>query len=159
MGNIYIRNPADLGLNELVSRRPTVGDDVSVLLWRAIRIVGFHQILGEDAENVSYLTGKNIGKLIRPKDIDDLAKILTDLKVGRLSFPVRTDEQVHMAIAECVTCDGIKPPLGKAVCQLEVGIVAGALEHIHPDKKVVGTETKCIGGLGDPVCMVECSII
>ncbi|MEK7494213.1 MAG: V4R domain-containing protein, partial [Patescibacteria group bacterium] len=63
------------------------------------------------------------------------------------------------AISECLTCDGISPPIGRAICQLEAGIVAGALETIYPGRKALGEETKCIGGLGDDVCLIECRII
>ena len=155
----FIINPADLKLEQLLPNRPTVGNDVNVVLWRVIRLVGLYSILGDEAETVSYLTGKHIGKMLKITSVDDLGKQLTDLKIGKLSFPVHTHESVHMAIAECVTCDGISPALGRTVCQLEVGIVAGALENLYPNKKVSGLETKCIGGLGDPVCLIECSIL
>lgn len=155
----FIRDPKKLNINDLSPERPTIGDDVSVILWRLIRVVGLHQLLGEDAPETSYFIGKNIGRMLEVKSADELLKKLVDLKIGKLDFAVNTDEAVHINISECVTCSGIKPPLGKAICQLETGIIAGALEHIHQGKKVISKETKCIGGLGDEVCKIECEII
>jgi hypothetical protein len=155
----FIRDPASLDISQLAPKRPTVGNDMPVVLWRLVRVVGMHQILGEDAPETTYFVGKNIGKMLMAKSIEDLHKKLTDLKIGKLNFPVNTSESVHMSIDECVTCAGITPPLGRAICQLETGIVAGALETIYPGKKATGEETKCIGGLGDGFCLVECRII
>lgn len=155
----FIRNPAELEITQLLPDRPTLGNDVPVILWRLIRIVGFHQILGEETATTVYHIGKQIGKMLKVKTVDELLKELTNLKIGKLTFPVNTKDALHMAIGECITCAGIRPPLGKPICQLEVGIVAGALEAIYPGTKVIGEETKCIGGLGDPVCLVECRII
>lgn len=155
----WIINPAGLNLSQIMPDRPSMGNDVSVLLWRVIRVIGLNSILGEEAEMVSYLTGKHIGKMLQIKDVDDLLKQLTDLKVGKLSATVNSPEAVHIAIEECVTCAGISPALGKPLCSLEVGLVTGALETINPGKKVTGVESKCIGGLGDPVCLAECNII
>jgi len=33
------------------------------------------------------------------------------------------------------------------------------LENLYPGKKIIGDEIKCIGGLGDEVCLIECKII
>jgi len=153
-----VRSPSELTLSQLAPHRPTVGDEVGVVLWRAIRLVGLYSILGDEAETITYLTGKHIGMMLDVKSVEELGAELTRLKLGKLTFPVNSPEEVHMDIAECVTCDGISPPIGRPVCQLEVGIVAGALERMHPGKKVTGFESLCIGGLGDAVCRVECKI-
>lgn len=155
----FIRNPADLKIEDLLPNRPTVGNDISVVLWRLVRVVGFYDILGEEAEDISYFTGKKIGKMLEAKNIDELYRQLTDLKIGKLDFSVSGSDLVQMAIRECLTCAGIAPRLGRPICQLEVGIVAGALENIYKGKKVSANETKCIGGLEDDVCLVECRII
>lgn len=155
----FIRNPADLKIEDLLPNRPTVGNDISVVLWRLVRVVGFYDILGEEAGHVSYFTGKKIGKMLGAKNIDELYRQLTDLKIGKLDFSVSGSNLVQMAIEECLTCAGISPELGKPICQLEAGIVAGALENIYEGKKVSANETKCIGGLKDSVCLVECRII
>ena len=153
------RSPADLTLANLMPRRPTMGPDVPVVLWRLMRLVSLNDILRDDAPMVAYLMGKRLGAMLGAKTIEELHEQLTRLKIGKLDFSVNTQDAVHLAIGECVTCDGITPPIGKAICQLEVGIVAGALETIYPGRKAVGEETKCIGGLGDDVCLVECRII
>lgn len=154
----FVVNPASLTLEQLAPNRPDVGSDVGVVLWRAIRLVGLYSILGEEAETVTYLTGKRIGQMLDVASVKELGAKLTELKLGVLSFPVDTPDEVHMDIRECVTCDGISPPMGRPVCQFEVGMVAGALERIYPGKKVTGLESRCIGGLGDAVCRIECRI-
>lgn len=153
------RNPADLTLANLMPRRPTMGPDVPVVLWRLIRLVSLNDILQDEAPAVTYLMGKRLGAMLGVKTIEELHEQLTRLKVGKLDFSVNTPDAVHLAIGECVTCDGITPPIGRAICQLEAGIVAGALETIYPGRKALGEETKCIGGLGDDVCLIECRII
>lgn len=155
----FIRNPAELTISDILPYRPTVGNDIPVILWRLIRVIGLHQILGEETAHMSYFTGKEIGKMLKVKTIDELAKELSDLKIGKISVPVHTSDMAHIAVDECITCAGMKPPLGRAICQMEVGIVAGALEIIYPEHKVIGEETQCIGGLGDRVCLIECKIL
>jgi len=130
-----------------------------VVLWRLVRVIGLHSILGEETSMVIYFAGKQIGKMLGAKNVEEIKEKLIQLKIGTIDFPVANEEAVHVSIGECVTCAGIKPSLGRPICQLEAGIVAGALEAIYPDKKVVGEETKCIGGLGDPVCLVECRLL
>ncbi len=149
----------DFDLNRLTVKRPTMGDDIPVFLWKLIRIVGFHRVLEEETPVISYFMGKQIGKMVKVGNIKELQKKLTDLKIGKISFPVNSANRVHMEISECLTCYGINPPLGKAVCQLETGIVAGILEGMYSGRKVIGEETKCIGGLGHDVCLMEYKII
>ncbi|MEK7549007.1 MAG: V4R domain-containing protein [Patescibacteria group bacterium] len=155
----FIRDPGELSVNDLLPERPETGDEVPVILWRLIRIIGFHQLLKEDVSETSYFIGKNIGQMLGIKNTDELLKKLIELKIGKINFVINSPEAVHVNISECVTCSGIKPPLGKPICQLEAGIIAGALETIYPGKKSVGKETKCIGGLGDEFCRIECDII
>lgn len=159
MSNEFKINPADLDISQLMAKRPTVGDEVPVFLWKLIRVVGLHHILEEETSVISYFTGKKIGSMLKIKGIDELQKELIDLKIGKVKFPINSPGKVHMEIGECMTCYGIHPPLGSAICQLETGIVAGVLENIYKDKKVVGREKKCIGGLGDDVCLMEYTII
>lgn len=155
----FIRDPAQLTITDVPPDRPTVGNDIPVLLWRLIRVIGLNKILGPETANVTYFTGKEIGKMLKVTTVDELAKTLSDFKIGKISVPMNTPDFVHIGIEECITCAGINPPLGKAICQMEVGIVAGALETIFPGKKVMGEETLCIGGLGDRICLAECHII
>lgn len=155
----FIRDPAKLTIADILPDRPTVGDTAPVLLWRLVRIIGLNQILGPETEHVIYFTGREIGKMLNVTTVDELVKALSDLKLGNISVPVNTPDSVHIGIEECITCAGIKPPLGRAICQMETGIIAGALETIFPGKKVTGRETMCIGGLGDPICLAECRII
>lgn len=153
------RNPADLTLANLTPRRPTMGPDVPVVVWRLLRLVSLHNVLGNETAALAYLMGKRLGTVLGVKSIEELHEQLTRLKIGKLDFSVNTPDVVHLAVAECLTCDGITPPIGRAICQLETGIIAGALETIYPGRKATGEETKCIGGLGDDVCLFECRII
>lgn len=155
----FTRNPKDLTIADLLPNRPTVGNDTSVVLWRLVRLVGMYDILGEETETISYFTGKRIGNMLEAKDVGELCKKLMDMKIGVLSVSADTPDLVQVSIKECLTCSGITPPLGRPVCHLEAGIVAGALERIYADKKISGSETKCIGGLGDDECLVECRIL
>ena len=152
-------DPKNLKLENIQSDRPTIGDDVSVVLWRLVRVFGLHSILEEETPTVIYFAGKQIGKMLGAKNMEEIKEKLVQLKIGTIDFPVANEEAVHVSIGECVTCAGIKPVLGQPICQLEAGIVVGALEVIYPDKKIIGEETECIGGLGDKVCMVECRLL
>jgi predicted hydrocarbon binding protein len=152
-------DPVTLSINQLTPKRPVVGDNVPVVLWRLIRLVGMHNILKEETSTITYLLGKQIGKMLDVKSVDDLKNELIALKIGLIDIRLNTATSVHISIGECLTCAGITPPLGRPICQLEVGIVAGALEKIYPGKKVSGIETECIGGLGDVVCLAECTIV
>ena len=152
-------DPKNLKLENIQSDRPTIGDDVSVVLWRLVRVIGLHSILEEETSTVIYFAGKQIGKMLGAKNMEEIKEKLVQLKIGTIDFPLVNEAAIHVSIGECVTCAGIKPSLGRPICQLEAGIVVGALEVIYPDKKISGEETKCIGGLGDKVCLVECRIL
>lgn len=154
----FIRNPQDLSISDLSPNRPTIGNDLPVVVWRLIRLVGFYDILGDDVEAVSYFAGKKIGKMLKAGNLDDLQKQLMDLKVGKIECRIDAN-MIRVSIRECMTCAGITPPLGQPICHLESGLVAGALENIYAEKKISAKETRCIGGLGDEVCLIECTII
>lgn len=151
-------DPVTLSINQLAPRRPVVGDNVPVILWRLIRVIGMHNILKEETATITYLLGKQIGKMLEVKNVEDLRNELINLKIGLIDVRLNTETSVHISIGECLTCSGITPPLGRPICQLEVGIIAGALEKIYAGKKVSGIETQCIGGMGDDVCLAECTI-
>ncbi|MEK9154838.1 MAG: DUF2507 domain-containing protein [Patescibacteria group bacterium] len=155
----FNRNPAELDIGQLLPLRPTMGDSVPVLLWRLIRISGLHKVFEEETPTMSYFIGKHIGEMLKVDNLENLKDKLADLKIGKINFIVNSDDNVEFEIAECITCSGITPPLGRPICQLEAGIIAGALENIYLGKKVVSEETKCIGGLGDKTCVIECKIV
>ncbi|MEK7097336.1 MAG: hypothetical protein AAB906_00640, partial [Patescibacteria group bacterium] len=85
----------DFDLNRLTVKRPTMGDDIPVFLWKLIRIVGFHRVLEEETPVISYFMGKQIGKMVKVGNIKELQKKLTDLKIGKISFPVNSANRVH----------------------------------------------------------------
>ena len=132
----------ELNMSNFLPLRPTMGDDFPVLLWRLIRMVGLPKILGEDASVAVYLVGKDIGKMLKIKNIEELADKLTQLKIGKIILSSKTKDYLLVEIGECLTCSGITPIVGRPVCQLETGIITGALESLYPDKKIIGEETK-----------------
>lgn len=155
----FLKNPEELNMENLTSYRPTIGDEISVVLWGLIRIGGLYRIFEEETETILYFIGKRVGQMLQVENIDDIRKKLTNFKLGIIDFPVLSDSLIHITITECATCSGIKPALGKPICQLEVGIFVGALESVYPGKKIIASEIQCIGGLGDEACLVECQII
>lgn len=148
-----------LNINNFLPLRPTVGDDFPVLLWRLIRMVGLPKILEEDAPIATYLMGKDIGKILKLKNLEEMTNKLAELKIGKIILSSKTKDYLRVEIGECLTCSGITPIAGRPLCHLETGIIAGVLEGLYPDRKIIGEEIKCIGGLGDDVCLVECRII
>src|SRR3989344_7529697 len=114
-------DPVSLNMGQLVPRRPVVGDNIPVILWRLIRLVGMHNILKEETATITYLLGKQIGQMFEVKNIEDLKSELIGLKIGLIDVRLSTETSVHIAIGECLTCAGITPSLGRPICQLEVG--------------------------------------
>src|SRR3989344_5177894 len=81
-------DPRSLKLENIQPDRPTVGGDVSVVLWRLVRVIGLHSILEEETPTVIYFTGKQIGKMLGAKNIQEIKEKLIQLKIGTIDFPV-----------------------------------------------------------------------
>ncbi|VAX30073.1 hypothetical protein MNBD_NITROSPIRAE02-1274 [hydrothermal vent metagenome] len=122
------------------TKRPTLGDEVPVEVFRLLRIIGMYSILGEGSGYTLYLAGKELGIELDVNTTDELATLLKKLKIGILTFIESSDNKVVVRLDECITCSGL-PDIGKMICHFEGGIIAGALERVlkRPAK---GVQTK-----------------
>ncbi len=122
------------------TKRPTLGDEVPVEVFRLLRIIGMYSILGEGSGYTLYLAGKELGVEFDVKTVEELAKLLKKLKIGILTVVESSDDKIVVRLDECITCSGL-PDIGKMICHFEGGIIAGAIERImkRPTK---GVQTK-----------------
>lgn len=120
--------------------RPQLGEEVPLLLFRILRIIGIRKLLGETSGATLYMMGKNVGNMVGATDIEDLKKKIEELKVGIAE--VETIDEGHMIVKlrECITCAGFGYT-GEMFCDMESGIIAGLLERIFK-KKAKSTQTK-----------------
>jgi hypothetical protein len=120
--------------------RPQLGEEVPLLLFRILRIIGIRKLLGETSGATLYMMGKNVGNMVGATDIEDLKKKIEELKVGIAE--VETIDEGHMIVKlrECITCAGFGYT-GETFCDMESGIIAGLLERIFK-KKAKSTQTK-----------------
>ncbi len=144
-------------------RRPHLGEDVPVLVFRAFRV--FTGIYLEDTvghrgaitlvQNAGREFGKEVGKRLRHEDLDkyimNVADFVKDLRVGLLIPIERSEERIVVALDECITCSGM-PNIGKKICHFEAGFVAGIVES-YLSKRVRVYESKR-NAHGDNVCEV-----
>ncbi|XRO74804.1 V4R domain-containing protein [Methanocaldococcus sp. 28A] len=126
------------------TKRTHLGDDVSVWLFRVLRLIALDEIISMGSCGIVYHAGKKIGKTLKLETLDDFLDWIEKHKIG---IPEVNGNVVK--IYECVTCSGI-PKIGKPVCHFEGGLIAGFLEKLW-NKKVLAKEVKC-WGLGDEVC-------
>ena len=70
----FIKNPEELNIENFASYRPTIGDEISVTLWRLIRIGGLYKIFEEETETIVYFIGKRIGGMLNVKNIEDIKR-------------------------------------------------------------------------------------
>ena len=79
---------------EDVSRiiRPGLGEDIPLVLYRILRIIGMRNILGETSGATLYMVGKQIGSMIGASDLEDFTKKIRDLKVGIPEVEVVDDD-------------------------------------------------------------------
>lgn len=146
----------NLGIEELgKTRRKTLGDEVPVLLFRLLRLIAMHRLLGESAGHTLYMMGKDLGKGLPADSVEGLLDLLKALKVGIGSVTESSDERVVIFVDECITCSGL-PDIGEIFCHLEGGIIAGALENIlGRPARAVQTKSNSAGFRG---CQFEVSL-
>ncbi len=127
---------------EDVSRiiRPGLGEDIPLVLYRILRIIGMRNILGETSGATLYMVGKQIGSMIGASDLEDFTKKIRDLKVGIPEVEVVDDDNVLVKLYECITCAGFSYT-GEMFCDMESGIIAGLLEKVY-GKKARSTQLK-----------------
>ncbi|HVN96972.1 MAG TPA: V4R domain-containing protein [Syntrophorhabdaceae bacterium] len=120
--------------------RPKLGQDVPLLLFRILRIIGMRQILGETSGATLYMVGKQVGNLIGAKDLEDFRAKIMELKVGIPEVQIVDEDHLTVKLYECITCAGFAYT-GEMFCDMESGIIAGLIETIY-EKKAKSRQTK-----------------
>ncbi|HEY3276765.1 MAG TPA: DUF2507 domain-containing protein [Syntrophorhabdaceae bacterium] len=131
----------EYGLEE-ISRvvRPELGQDIPLLLYRALRITGMRHILGESSGTTLYMMGKQIGAMFEAADVEEFKNQVITLKVGIPELEVVDEDHVVVKLRECITCAGFTYT-GEMFCDMESGIIAGLLEKVYK-RKAKSTQTK-----------------
>lgn len=120
--------------------RPKLGDDVPLLLFRILRIIGMRSILGESSGATLYMMGKRVGNLLPATTMEEFAETIRDLKIGIPHATIVDEDHINVKLFECITCAGFSYT-GEMFCDMESGIIAGLLENVQ-GKKAKSTQTK-----------------
>jgi len=120
--------------------RPRLGEEVPLVLFRILRIIGIRQILGESSGATLYMMGKHVGAMVGAKNLDDFRRRIEELKVGIPEVTVVDEDHLTIKLYECITCAGFAYT-GEMFCDMESGIIAGLLETMY-GKKAKSTQTK-----------------
>ncbi len=120
--------------------RPRLGEEVPLVLFRILRIIGIRQILGESSGATLYMMGKKVGAMVGARDLDDFRLKIQELKVGIPEVETIDEDHLNIKLYECITCAGFTYT-GEMFCDMESGIIAGLLESIYK-KKAKSTQTK-----------------
>ena len=120
--------------------RPRLGDDVPLLLFRILRIIGMRSILGETSGATLYMMGKRVGNLLPATTMEQFSDTIKELKIGIPQATVVDEDHITVKLYECITCAGFSYT-GEMFCDMESGIIAGLLENVL-GKKAKSTQTK-----------------
>lgn len=120
--------------------RPRLGEEVPLVLFRILRIIGIRQILGESSGATLYMMGKRVGAMVGAKDLDDFRSKIQELKIGIPEVEITDEDHLTIKLYECITCAGFTYT-GEMFCDMESGIIAGLLETIYT-KKAKSTQVK-----------------
>jgi len=120
--------------------RPKLGEEVPLVLFRILRIIGMRSLLGESAGQTLYMMGKSVGNMLEPETMADFERTIRELKIGIPEIELSDEDHVVVKLRECITCAGF-PVTGEMFCDMESGIIAGLLERIR-GKKAKSTQTK-----------------
>jgi predicted hydrocarbon binding protein len=120
--------------------RPRLGDDVPLLLFRILRIIGMRSILGEASGATLYMMGKRVGNLLPAMTMEQFSDTIKELKIGIPLATVVDEDHITVKLYECITCAGFSYT-GEMFCDMESGIIAGLLENVL-GKKAKSTQTK-----------------
>lgn len=148
-----VKKESELMYDDMVSfSRPFLGNQ-GVILWRLLRRLVMPKFLGKlGSSKTSFLMAKQLGKMLPAKNIPELLNVGADLNIGVFRIVAQEKNRILISSDECITCSGT-PNIGRAVCDFELGIFAGALEKITR-KKTTAKEVKC-NGLGDGICWLD----
>jgi uncharacterized protein len=158
-----------MGLIEEVSKtdRPVLGSDIPILVFRVFRHFSasyVEDVLGRGAavvfQNGGRELGKEAGALMKSADpteyLREVCQFVRDSRIGILTPRALDDRVLVVDLDECITCAGMTP-IGKRICQFEVGFVAGVTE-VLVKKKVKALETKCNAN-GEGTCQVTVELV
>jgi len=120
--------------------RPRLGDDVPLLLFRILRIIGMRSILGDTSGATLYMMGKRVGNLLPATTMEQFSDTIKELKIGIPQATVVDEDHITVKLYECITCAGFSYT-GEMFCDMESGIIAGLLENVL-GKKAKSTQTK-----------------
>jgi uncharacterized protein len=120
--------------------RPKLGEDIPLVFYRVLRIIGMRNILGESSGATLYIMGKQVGGLLEATTIDEFRERIMELKVGIPEIEVVDEDRLIVKLYECITCAGFAYT-GEMFCDMESGIIAGLLEKVY-GKKAKSTQTK-----------------
>ncbi|HBA53530.1 MAG TPA: hypothetical protein DCZ04_03490 [Syntrophorhabdus aromaticivorans] len=120
--------------------RPRLGEDIPLVLYRILRVIGMRNILGETSGATLYMMGKQVGAMVGAKDLAEFEAKIKELKVGIPEVQVINEDQLVVKLYECITCAGFAYT-GEMFCDMESGIIAGLLEGVY-GKKARSTQTK-----------------
>ena len=81
----------------------------------------------------------------------EVCQFVRDSRIGILQVREVTASRLVVDLDECITCAGMTP-IGKRICQFEVGFVAGVAE-VLVKRKPKAYETKCNAN-GEGTCQV-----
>ncbi|MBA4416790.1 MAG: hypothetical protein C0392_02595 [Syntrophus sp. (in: bacteria)] len=120
--------------------RPTMGDNIPLVFYRILRIIGMRRILGESSGATLYMMGKQVGGMLDAQNIDEFRQRIIEMKVGVPELEVVDEDHVLVKLYECITCAGFSYT-GEMFCDMESGIIAGMLEKVY-GRKAKSTQTK-----------------
>lgn len=133
-------------------KRETLGDQVPLELFRAIRLIGMYQGLPMKGKSTTVTVGRKIGESLPVESLQDILMLFEELKIGIPSVIEETENELSIAIEDCF-CEGLPVHEGKIVCDLEGAILEGALTKVW-NRKVILHEVKCNVN-GDDCCLYK----
>ncbi len=136
-------------------RRKTLGNQVPLELFRAVRLIGMYQGLPMNGKGTTGVVGRKIGESIPAKTIEEFFEVYRELKIGLPSLVHKDENSMYIAVNDCF-CEGLPQFEGKFVCDLEGSIMEGAFSKIL-GKSVTAKEVKCNVN-GDERCEYEIKI-
>ncbi len=120
--------------------RPQLGEEVPLVLFRILRIIGMRSILGETSGATLYMMGKKVGNMLPARTMEEFSATIRQLKIGIPEVVTDDEDHITVKLFECITCAGFTYT-GEMFCDMESGIIAGLLENVH-GKKAKSTQTK-----------------
>ncbi|MBI5116217.1 hypothetical protein HZA56_07055 [Candidatus Poribacteria bacterium] len=121
-------------------KRATLGYDVPVTLIR-LTLLSLEEILEENAPLTLQMLGRSIGRSLGATTIDDIPRILAEMKIGLGKITRNSEDMLTIRLMECVGCSGMQD-YNESISQFERGLLAGALEAASGSTVSI-KETKC----------------